>query len=493
MSASLEAGRPATRPRALFGLLDADGWGWATVKAVIWLVIIIVMLGYIPDRAYYLTVNRTLELGIVAWSPVNLCPPENRLQACPVPVGGILPWEPSPAQVALPDPRTGGAAVQIGTSVLYIGGSDGSTASATVYHSKFGTGTFGAWSEGPALPAPRTDFASAVVGTSVYVMGGRDADGVLQSTTFVLRPDLETGELGSWKTATEAELELDLPAPNAGASAVAVGDGLVLIGGETADGLTGATWKSTFDKDGILGKWVAQAGVLVTPAADATAAQAGDFLWFYGGRDVNGPIATVQRGTLASGAELDSHGQPVDGSDTSLKLLGWAVAGGPVDLPGPRTDASGFAASGTLYLVGGSDGRESHREMYWSIPTATGEIAEWRHLDEMDLPAGLTGAAILVSGPNAFLVGGTADTGIQSSSARSNLAPQAPFFRLGLVGVVVPALRIEGEIGQQLGYLSAAGAGTVNFVILALVGWAFAHKERTREIIEGLRRRRRGR
>ena len=493
MSASLEAGRPAPRPRALFGLLDADGWGWATVKAAIWLVIIIVMLGYIPDRAYYLTVNRTLELGIVAWSPINLCPPENRLQACPVPVGGMLPWEPSPAQVVLPAPRTGGAVVQIGTSVLYIGGSDGTTASATVYHSKFGQGTFGAWAEGPALPAPRTDFASAVVGTNVLVMGGRDGDGVAQTTTYILSPNLETGELGTWRTATEAELPLDLPTPNAGAAAVTVGDGLVLVGGETPDGLTGATWKSTLDKDGILGQWVAQPGVLVTPAADATAVQAGDFVWFYGGRDATGPIATVQRGTLASDAELDSHGHPVEGSDTTLKLLGWAVAGGAVDLPGARTDAMGFVASGTLYLVGGSDGGDLRRETYWTVPTATGEITEWRHLDEMDLPGGLAGASSLVSGPNAFLVGGTADTGILSSTARSNLAPQAPFFQLGLVGAIVPALRIEGEIGQQLGYLSAAGAGTVNFAILVVIGWAFAHRERTREIIEGMRRRRRGR
>ena len=36
--------------RRLFGLLDADGWAWAGVKAFVWLVIIILLLGYIPDR-----------------------------------------------------------------------------------------------------------------------------------------------------------------------------------------------------------------------------------------------------------------------------------------------------------------------------------------------------------------------------------------------------------------------------------------------------------
>jgi hypothetical protein len=54
----------------------------------------------------------------------------------------------------------------------------------------------------------------------------------------------------------------------------------------------------------------------------------------------------------------------------------------------------------------------------------------------------------------------------------------------------VPGLKIEGEIGQQLGYLNAAGAGTLNFVILLLIGWAFAHKEQTRAIIARVTRRR---
>jgi hypothetical protein len=55
----------------------------------------------------------------------------------------------------------------------------------------------------------------------------------------------------------------------------------------------------------------------------------------------------------------------------------------------------------------------------------------------------------------------------------------------------VPALKIDGEIGQQLGYLNAAGAGTVNFVILLLVGWAFAHRERAMAILGRVIRRRR--
>ena len=75
------------------------------------------------------------------------------------------------------------------------------------------------------------------------------------------------------------------------------------------------------------------------------------------------------------------------------------------------------------------------------------------------------------------------------TSVRANIAPQAPFFRLGLVGATVPGLTIQGEIGQQLGYLNAAGAGTLDFIILILIGWAFAHKARSRELIAKVLRR----
>ena len=52
----------------------------------------------------------------------------------------------------------------------------------------------------------------------------------------------------------------------------------------------------------------------------------------------------------------------------------------------------------------------------------------------------------------------------------------------------IPALKPDGEIGQQIGYLNAAGVGTVNFIILILIGWAFAHKEQVRSMIGRLRR-----
>ena len=169
------------------------------------------------------------------------------------------------------------------------------------------------------------------------------------------------------------------------------------------------------------------------------------------------------------------------------------------NLPAPRTNASGWGSSGTLYLVGGSDGTTSRPEAYWAVPDSVGNIPEWKHLDVSDLPApGFEGAPPLLTGPNVVLIGGTSTSAegsqVLASSVRANLAPQAPFFQLGIAGATVPALKIEGEIGQQLGYLAAAGVGTVNFIILLIIGWAFAHQEQTRaffnRFVERRRRRR---
>jgi hypothetical protein len=164
------------------------------------------------------------------------------------------------------------------------------------------------------------------------------------------------------------------------------------------------------------------------------------------------------------------------------KLIRWDV-NDAANLPAPRANGTGWGANGAIYMAGGNDGSGPKTELYWAVPTTTGDIPEWKHLAASDLPEPREGAPAVISGPDAILVGGTTSAGVVASSVRANTAPQSPFFQLGLVGATVPGLKIEGEIGQQLGYLNAAGVGTVNFIILLLIGWAFAHKAQTRAII----------
>src|SRR4029079_4245900 len=121
------------------------------------------------------------------------------------------------------------------------------------------------------------------------------------------------------------------------------------------------------------------------------------------------------------------------------------------------------------------------RELYWALPDATGNIpGRWQHLDATDLPVGLVDGAPVVAGSHVLIVGGSSDGGPVAGAYRASLAPQLPFFRAGLLGVTVPGLQIGGEIGQQLGYLAAAGVGTGNFVILVAIGWMFNHRPQIR-------------
>src|SRR4051794_1498174 len=465
---ALAPGMVMPRKRAFFGLLDADGWAWAGLKAAVWLVLIILMLGYIPDRAYYFTVNRTIDLGVLAWSPINLCPPENESLPCPAPVGAIVPWHGSPDELALPEGRTDGTVVQVGTKLLYIGGSDGSTAKADVFVAPtVGTGNFGPWQQGPALPAPRADASVVVVSGTIFVFGGADADGKPTATAYVLKPDPQTGSLGEW---AEAPAELALPEARAGATGVTAADGVLLLGGTGPNGIATTTWKSVLNAKGVLQKWAVEAP-LATGVADAGAAVLGSYVFVFGGHDAAGPTAAVQRGSIGIAA---AEGLP-ENPDTG-KVVAWAV-NPAANLPAARDDAASWAANGTLYVAGGLDATGQQRQFYWAIPTSGGDITEWKHLDASDLPVGLSGGSPVVTGPNVVIVGGETAQGVVATSVRANTAPQTPFFQLGLVGATVPAVKIEGEIGQQLGYLNAAGAGTLDFIILIVIGWAFAHPE----------------
>ncbi|MDQ2964831.1 MAG: hypothetical protein M3R57_03175, partial [Chloroflexota bacterium] len=318
-----------------------------------------------------------------------------------------------------------------------------------------------------------------------YVAGGLDAGGKPTKTMFVLSPKLLTGELGTWQTATEVAQPIDLAEARAGASLVALGDGLLLVGGTGPDGApTTTTWKSKLDKQAKLGAWTPQAP-LSEAVADALAVQNGDYIWVYGGRNATGPTATVQRGDVSTTA-----------GNTLGDVTGFAT-NPQANLPAPRANAAGWAANGAIYLVGGADASGTQKELYWATPHAGAPgkgdtIDEWRHLAQTDLPqSGREGGATIVLGPNAIIVGGSAGGSVLANALRTNLAPQEPFFQLGLVGATVPALKIEGQIGQQLGYLSAAGAGTLNFIILIVIGWAFAHPERSRDLFERFRNRRR--
>ncbi len=474
----------AVRRRAVFGLLDADGWGWATVKATFWFLLIIFLLAYVPDRGYYLTVAPTVDLGFNAISPVNWCPAENKTLPCPAPAGAVIPWEESPANLALPAGRAGAGSFSSGEVIYVVGGRTPTGATPSVLTSTVFNGNLTEWKEAAALPEPRSDAAVVTLGGVPYVIGGSDASGAPTSTVF--RGVLKSGLLTGWETATD----IALPVAMTDLSGASTGAGLYIFGGRTADGLSAKTYLSplTTGTAPKLQVW-RELTELPLPEArtEATAVNAGGAVYVLGGQGPAGATNSVYY--LA----FDTHGMPkID--NNSGRPFGWGVSVGQsasAALPAPRYGHTSFTNSGTIFVIGGYDenGAAVNTDI-WTVPSATdGTIAQWRQLDVTNLPAPRAEGAAALVGQHVFVIGGTSgSTALETSTVRADVAPRLPFFRLGLFGITIPALSIKGEIGQQLGYIVAGSAALGNFVILVAIGYMYSHKKDTYRLFKWISR-----
>ena len=295
-----------------------------------------------------------------------------------------------------------------------------------------------------------------------YLIGGLDAGG--EPTDTVMVGTIDKGKLTGWSEATDLKLPLAL----SGATAVADAHGVWLMGGRTADGLSAAVYRSAnalAAKPPKLTAWQEHPELALRTAdgapngrADAIGSLVGSHVYLIGGETSLGPTGE------ALGFEVDEEGEAVPNDKGDYLRL----AEGAGNLPEPRMDAAGLTNSGVIYAIGGRDGRGAATvSTYWAIPDATtGAISEWQRLELDDLPGPRAGAAPVVAGSFAFLLGGTDGTTTFIDSFRANLAPAAPFFRLGLVGATIPGLAIKGEIGIQIGEINAFTLGLLNFALL---------------------------
>ena len=399
---ALGPGTAVPRRRALFGLLDADGWGWASVKAFVWLIFIIFILGYLPDRAYYLTVGRTVDLGVLVWSPINLCPPSNETLPCPAPVGALVPWQPSPPELNLPEPRTDGSAIQVGTQIFYIGGSDGQTAKSDLFVAEtVQTGNFDKWAKGPiaARAAGRRE------------RGLRRRQHLRHRRTRCLgRPDQD-------------RLQPQPGQPDGRARRVEHRGRSGPAGRpQRCRGRDHAGWpaarrrperrragrhdlKTLLNSQGALGAW-SQEQSLNTPQADATAALVGDYLWLYGGSDANGPTTTIQRGAFGQAA---AEGLPAN-PDVGKLSAGTSTPRPTCRSPARTRPAGPPTARSTSPAATTAGGPKS--ELYWAVPTNAGDLPEWKHLAASDLPAPPRGRRRVVSGPRCSSSAAQTDAGV---------------------------------------------------------------------------------
>jgi hypothetical protein len=477
----------AARRRAVFGLLDANGWTWASVKAGFWFLVIVFLLGYIPDKAYYFTVSNTVEVGHNFASVVNWCPAENEDLPCPAPAGAVLPWQTSPDELALPEPRAGSTLFQSGTHLYLLGGETPAGATAeTLTTDVTLDGNFEApWTSGPALPEPRTDAALAVFVGTPYVIGGLDASG--QPTDTVFMGQVEEGRLTGWVRADGSDRtpDLTLPHPVSSAGVAVTSRGILLVGGRSADGPTDGVYASTIGPTSppVLGAWEPWEHLALPEArADAAVLAVGETIYVVGGEGPDGVADSVYRIRLEGG-------EPAVDARTD-EPLGWAIAPEGERLPEPRAGALAFIASSALYVVGGVDEAGAPQASnLWAVPdTVTGDLGGWQRMPETDLPDPRARAPIASVASMAFAIGGETADGLSATSVRSELAPRPPFFQLGLFGATVPALSIKEEIGQQLGYLNAMGVGMTNFVILIIIALALSRPEASARVLARLSR-----
>ena len=476
----------AIRRRTAFGLLDVDGWTWAGLKATFWFVVIVFLLGYVPNQAYFFTVSNTVEVGYNFASIVNWCPSENENLPCPTPAGAVLPWQTSPAELALPEARAGSSVFQTGTTVALIGGTVGNdSATDEVLLTEISLeGNFSPWAAGPSLPAARTDAALGVYLGIPYVIGGLDADHNAVDTVF--KGIVEGGELIGWEVANgeDGTDPLTLKQPLSSAGVIVGTSGFVLLGGRNADGEPIAdidvAWVDDVSSGTRLLGWQPFDAQMPAPRADAVVDSVGNFVYVVGGLGPAGVTDTVYR------VEFDDR---EFAHDENGETIGWVDMTESSALPERRAAAIGFAANGSVYVIGGFDsGTETTDSMYWAVSDQiSGDFVDgWQRLEQTDLPVPVADAPLAGVGATAFIFGGQDADGLRDGSLRAGLSPRPPFFQLGIAGATLPALAIEGEVGQQLGYINAATVGGINFVLLILIGIAYAHQSATRRIISRL-------
>ena len=456
---ALHPGTTQTRGRAFFGLLDANGWGWASLKAAFWFILLIFMLGYVPDRAYYFTVNKTIDLGILAWSPVNFCPEGNKTLPCPAPAGAVVPWATSPDRdrPARAADRRRGRPVRDDDPVRRRVGRDQGRPTKTfiaktVRHRQLRQ----VGRAGPALPEPRVrrrGRSTPAARSTRSAASARTAS--RRRTVYVLTPDAHDRRA---RRVADRRGRQARPRPARGARR----RGRRRRHRRAAprrrnerhgpDRTPSGRRRST-SRPARPSKWAPQAGARSTRRSPTPRP-----------RHRHVPLGLRRDRRRRQGRRRRSSAASSGPAPTRRRSSGSASSGGPTDLPAPRTNARRVRArTARSTRSAARTGRRPRARVYWAIPTNAGDITEWKHLDVSDLPA--TGARRRrADHPRPGRDHRRRDDERRRrsrASDRANIAPEAPFFQLGLVGATVPALKIDGEIGQQLGYLNANTIGIV--------------------------------
>lgn len=251
-------------------------------------------------------------------------------------------------------------------------------------------GSLGAWTEIAPIPDAVGGHTVALVGNRVYVVGGRDR-------TLANLPDVYVGQIGDDGTIASWEGVRTLPGGRFHSAAVVNGRWIYVVGGiEDADAIDTILRAELLD-DGSLGPWET-AGKLPAPRSHHAAVAHDGSLYVLGGLD-----GDPMRGTDTSHADVWRAKLGDDGSIGAWETL--------ESLPNRLSATAAVAVGGSLFAVGGIEGRAYYSEHVRRAEIrADGTLGPWTQAG--DLPIGRAHVHQLpLVGDRLFSLGGSTSGG----------------------------------------------------------------------------------
>lgn len=224
-------------------------WSYLRRRAWVWAPLAVLIIGVLGAGLYYALTRRT-ETAALAATPGQR-------------------WQPA---AALPEPRSGMAAVVYENQVYMIGGT--LTQGVTGSMARFDTAA-GAWTNLPGKPLPVADVQAAILGEKIFIPGGRLSNGKLTDVLEVYDP-----RKNKW------EHKASLPVAMSGyASATFEGHLFVFGGWDGSQALA-----TVYGYDPVADVWQ-EYTAMPTPRAFAGAALVNGKVYVVGGTDGTRPLA----------------------------------------------------------------------------------------------------------------------------------------------------------------------------------------------------------
>lgn len=246
------------------------------------------------------------------------------------------------------NPNRVGASSTIANGYIYVAGGCISTTDCTAatsdisYASIDVNGNIGTWSSTTAsLPYNLTGGKLESVGGSLYYIGGKKIEATIstpQSSIYYATPT--SGNITSWNTSTNS-----LPATRTNFGSTVWNNRIYIVGGEgSGTGCTNNVCNSVYvspqlnSGGNISSSWSTSSTPFSVSRSGTTAIAYANNLYVLGGYDGTNYLSDSQYSQINANTGQTSS---------------WTYS---ASLPGPTSQASGFAANGYIYLFGGKSG-----------------------------------------------------------------------------------------------------------------------------------------